>query len=247
MDRLAAARPDISWLRWAAVETRAHTLRGTWIPPRPDMILRMGRDRDLRLVESGEQLLDVVITSLRRLEQELQVETPAAPDLWNEVKKGVFRPKDENELSDYLVRHLRSDIQRRGIVANREVEIRPGEGQARGERTDIHIDAVARGRRPEELAVISVTVETKGCWNRHLRTDMEHQLRDRYLAGTECHHGLYLVGWFICPQWDPDDERNSRTPRMTGEEAQRQFDDQAALLSQPPVRIRALVLNAALR
>jgi hypothetical protein len=207
----------------------------------------MARDRDLRLVESGEQLLDVVITSLRRLEQELQGENPAAPDLWNKVKEGVFRPKDENELSDYIVRHLRRDIQRRGIVANREVEIRRGEGDAQGERTDIRIDAIAPGRRPEDFARITVTVETKGCWNRRVRTDMEHQLRDRYLAENACHHGLYLVGWFICPQWDPDDDRNKRTPKMTREEAQRQFDDQAARLSQSPFCIKALVLNTALR
>jgi len=142
MEQLAVARPDLTWLRWAAVEARGNMLRGTWTPPRPEILLRLSRDCDLRLVESGEQLLNVVIASLRRLQQELQGENPAAPDLWSKLCNGVFRPKDENELSDYVVRHLRRDIQMRGIIANREVEIRRGEGDAKVERTDIRIDAV---------------------------------------------------------------------------------------------------------
>jgi hypothetical protein len=68
------------------------------------VLLRLGRDRKLRLVESGEQLLEVIIESLRRLEEELQGETPAAPDLWNRLPDGALRPKSENELSDYVVR-----------------------------------------------------------------------------------------------------------------------------------------------
>jgi hypothetical protein len=247
VERLVAALPGLSWLRWAAVETRGHTLRQTWVPPRPDVLLRMARDRDLRLVESGEQLLAVVIASVRSLEQELQGENPAAPDLWNKLADGVYRPKDENELSDYVTRHLRRDIQPRGIVANREVEILRGKGDAQGERTDIKIDAVALGRRPEEHDRITVIVEVKGCWNKRLKKDMAEQLRDRYLAESTCRHGLYLVGWFTCPQWDPADGRKARTPKMTIEDARRIFEDQAVDLSQGDLRIRAFILNAALR
>jgi hypothetical protein len=211
------------------------------------VLLKMTRDRDLRFVEGGEQLLAVVVESLRRLEQELQGENPAAPDLWNKIRQGVHRPKDENELSDYIVRHLRRDIQQRGIVANREVEIRRGEGDAHGERTDIKIDAVAPGRHPDEFDRVTVIVEVKGCWNRRVREDMTGQLRDRYLTDSPCRHGLYLVGWFPCPQWDVDDDRKTRTPKMTLEEAQRFFDDQAGSLSQGDLRIQAVVLNTALR
>jgi hypothetical protein len=247
MERLAAALPELSWLRWAAVETRDHTLRQTWVPPQPGVLLKMARDRDRRLVESGDQLLGVVLESLRRLEQELQGENPAAPFLWGQVAKGVYRPKEEAELSDYIALHLRRDIQGRGIVANREVEIRRGEGDAQGERTDIKIDAIALGRRPEEYDRISVIAEVKGCWNRRVRKDMEEQLRDRYLAEAPCHHGLYLVGWFSCEQWDEGDGRRARTPKMTLQEAQRFFDVQAAALSQRDLRVRAFVLNTALR
>jgi predicted NACHT family NTPase len=248
---LVAARPDLPWLQWVAVETRGNMLRRTWVPPRPDALLRMASDRDLRLVERGEQLLDVVVASLRRLELELQGDNPGAPELWNDLGGGEFRPKDENALSDYIVRHLRRDIQRRGIVANREVQIRRGEGKGKektkGERTDVRIDALAPGRRPDEYDRITVTVEVKGCWNRGLNTDMRGQLCDRYLAENQCRHGLYLVGWFSCRQWDADDDRNGRTPTMTRADAQRAFDDQAATLSNGGRCIRAIVLNTALR
>jgi predicted NACHT family NTPase len=247
LERLAESLPEFSWLRWTAVEARGHTLRRTWIPPRPEVLQKMARDRDLRLVESADQLLGVVIESLRRLEQELQGETPGAPDLWSEVRKGVYRPKEENELSDYIARFLRRDIQGRGIVANREVEIRRGKGDALGERTDIKIDAVAPGRRAVEYDHVTVIVEVKGCWNRRLKKDMKDQLRNRYLVENPCRHGLYLVGWCSCPKWDPADERKKRTPKVTHEEAQRFFDDKAADLSQGDIRIRAIVLNTALR
>ncbi len=247
VERLAAELPAISWLRWAVVQTREHTLRQTWVPPQPETLLKMARDRVLRLVESADQLLDVVIASLRCLEQELQGENPAAPDLWNKLKAGVYRPREENEFSDYVVRHLRRDIQERGVVANREVEIRRGEGNAKGERTDIKIEAIVPSRRPDEYDRITVIVEVKGCWNPRVKKDMKEQLCDRYLAENPCRHGLYLVGWFSCTQWDPSDGGKKRTPKMTIEQAQRFFGDQATSLSQKDLHIRALVLNAALR
>jgi hypothetical protein len=247
MERLADALPELSWLRWAAVETRTITLRRSWIPPTPQALLQLVCQRDRRLVESGEQLLEVVLESLRRLGGDLQGETPAAPDLWNRLEGDAFRPKSENEFSDYVARHLRRDIQSRGIVVNREVEIRRGEGKGEGERTDIHIDAVIAGHRPREYDRISVIVEVKGCWNRGLKEDMKGQLHDRYLRDNSCRHGLYLIGWFSCEQWDQKDYRKGGTPRWTAEQAQRHFDDQAVALSRDGVCTRALVLNVALR
>jgi hypothetical protein len=247
MGRLATSLPELSWLRWAMVEARIHALRQTWVPTEPNVLLKMTQNRDLRLVGSGEQLLAVVIESLRRLEQELQGETPAAPDLWNKLPDNSYRPKDESELSNYIARHLRKDIRCRGIIANREVEIRRGEGNTKGERTDIKIDAFVPDQRQEEYDCITLIVEVKGCWNQRLMKDMKEQLCDRYLAENRCRHGLYLVGWFSCPQWDTNDYRKNQTPKMTLDDAKRSLDGQAANLSQGDLHIRAVVLNAALR
>ena len=245
--RLAGALPKVGWLRWAVVDARRTVLLRTWNPPRPADFLKLVRHRDARLIESGGQLLDVVLESLRRLARKLQAEIPAAPDLWDKGGDRLYRPKDEKALSNYVARHLRDDIRDRGLAVHREVEIRPGEGDAEGERTDIIIEASIPGRRLEERDTVSVTVEVKGSWNNELKTALANQLRDRYLADTYCRHGLYLVGWYYCDQWDKDEWRYKNSPKWQAAEAELFFQQQAASESIDDRIIKAFVLNAALR
>ena len=156
--------------------------------------------------------------------------------------------KDENSLSDYVKIHLDEDLRQRGVVVNREVEIRRGQGSSRqGERTDIHVDAVVRGRGGDVYDSVMAIVEVKGCWNQELAQAMKTQLADRYLQDNRCQHGLYLVGWFNCDQWDNNGYRKSQAPKISTDEAQRQFDAQAAELSQHDLRIKAIILNTTLR
>ena len=126
--------------------------------------------------------------------------------------------------------------------------IRKGEGGGRGERTDIHVDAFVPGSGREMADPASVIVEVKGCWNRELNSAIEEQLMGRYLAGNAtCHHGLYLVGWFNCDQWDKDDRRRGRAPSYGLDEAHERFAEQAEVLSEKGPHVRAVVVNAALR
>jgi hypothetical protein len=248
LERIVSELPEAPWLRWTAIEGRNIMLRQTWEPPMPQEFLKMARHPDSRLVLSGEHLLEVIIESLGRLERELQGETPAAPDLWDERGNKVFRPKDENHLSNYVARHLRRDVKERGIVINREVEIRRGEGDAKGERTDVHVDAILPGGEPDSLNQIAAIIEAKGCWNRSLLSDMKLQLRDRYLKDNPCRHGVYLVGWFVCPQWN--DEQDSRRKQVTvtsKEELHASLEAQAVQLSEHAYVIQAHVLDARLR
>jgi len=76
---------------------------------------------------------------------------------------------------------------------------------------------------------------------------MKTQLIDRYLDETRCQHGLYLIGWFNCPQWTTNDSRQKKAPKLSLEEARTQFDSQARQLSQAGVTVRAFVMNTALR
>ena len=78
--------------------------------------------------------MDLIVESLQRLDALLHKETPAVIDLWNEVKRNIWKPKSENELSDYIKRHLDHDLAERSIVVNREVRIN------RGESTDLRIE-----------------------------------------------------------------------------------------------------------
>jgi hypothetical protein len=120
-----------------------------------------------------------------------------------------------------------------------------------GGHTDIHVDAILQlpGGKYGRLSAI---VEVKGCWNKYLMTAMQTQLRDRYLRDNACPFGLYLVGWFTCPQWDPKDYRRHVTPKLTLDEARARDEARASLqlqaetLSSDEVHLKAFVLHAAL-
>lgn len=248
IERIMDALPEHSEkLRWTLYQSKAEARLNTWTAPEPAEVRELTAERAARLVRNGDQLLDVVIESLGRLEEKLQGETPAAPDLWNERDDGSQRPKGEERFSDYVKRHLQEDLGRRGVVVNREVVIRRGEGEGRGERTDLHVDALARGPCAEEYSPVTVIIEAKGNWYRQLYHEMEAQLAGRYLSDSRCRHGLYLVGWFNCPQWDMEDPRNRTAMRRDPVDTLARLRVKAGELSQGELRVEPLLVNAALR
>jgi hypothetical protein len=245
--RLIQALPNLSWLRKCLSDAQRNMRRNTWNPPRPEEILQLVLDQDKRLVQDGHQLLQVLIESLTRLELELQGETSAVRDLWDKREDSLFRPIDENAFSDYVKRFLDRDLKSRGIIVNREVELRRGSGGAPGERTDIHVDAVLKQPDGKSYDSVTLIIEIKGCWHSEVKTAMKSQLIERYLAENTCKHGLYLIGWFNCQQWDGQDSRKNKTPKITIDEAKTQFDSQAETLSSSGNVVRAYVMNTALR
>jgi len=234
-------------MKWTLYQAKAEARLKTWVAAEPAEVRELTAERAARLVRNSDQLLDVVIESLGRLEEKLRGETPAAPDLWNERDDGSQRPKGEERFSDYVKRHLQEDLGHRGVIVNREVVIRRGEGKGRGERTDIRVDALARGPRAEEYGPVTVIIETKGNWYRRLYHEMEAQLVGRYLQENRCRHGLYLVGWFNCPQWDTDDPRNRVAMRRDPNDTLDKLRAKAADLSHGELRVETFLINAALR
>ena len=244
--RISQELPEQDWLKWTIMEAQYVARRETWTPPKPDYILRMARDQQKRLVESGDELLNILIESLKQLEKLLQDETPASRDIWDRVEKKPnkkYRPIDEEEFSDYVARYLNETLRQRGVVIGREVRIH------RGDRTDIHVDAIKYGPSGGTYDSVAVIIEVKGCWNDELSESMRTQLLDRYLRDNRCQHGLYLVGWFNCDLWDDNDNKRkiARKLDLTIDEARQKFEDQAAELSDQNTRIRAFVMNTALR
>ena len=243
IQRIAVQLPGAGLAR--IIRELQEQIRATsWLPLAPATVLQLIQNPQIRLIQNGDQLLDVLIESLHRLERELQDETPAAIDLWNETADRIYRPKDENRMSDYIQRYFRRDLTPRlGVLFHREVEIR------RGEETDIQVSvAIPNGAGYTRLSAI---IEAKGCWHDKVNTAMQTQLVDRYLRENSCQHGLYLVGWFLCDKWnDPDDSRYAKAQRLgeSPSELQRQLESQSKSLSQPGgVQVRAFVLNATIR
>jgi predicted NACHT family NTPase len=251
IQRIIQTFPDYRRPIWTLLEAQNTLRRKSWNPVMPSKFFQLVSRSDKRLVKDGLELLEVLIESLRGINIKLQTETPEAPLLWNIVpNSGICRPKDENTFSDYVKQRLDEYLKQRGIIANREVEIRHrfGAGGSAGERTDIHVNAVLKAPNAEVYDSVTVIIEAKGCWHNELNEAMETQLVNRYLKDNTCQYGLYLVGWFNCNQWDASDSRKHKAIKIGSiAEAQERFERQAERLSQAGVTVRAFVLNASLR
>lgn len=147
LQHIASLKPDDTGIKWMLAEAQQASLQRTWIPPEPATILEMSQRRDSRLVDSGGQLLEVIVESLGRLQQKLHGHDPRVEFLWNkwvDEKGGLhWQPKDESSLSIFVKSHLEDDLRDRAIILNREVEIRRALGNEirQGQETDIQVDA----------------------------------------------------------------------------------------------------------
>lgn len=237
---IAGELPELELAKYTLANALKNYCKESWKPPEPEHILELFESQEKRLVESGDQLVEVLLESLKRLEKKLHDETPASRDIWDltDRNNNSYRPIYENELSDYVKRHLAEDIGKRGIVLGRESEIH------RGEKTDIHVDTFKE--KDDFLEPVSAIIEVKGCWNQELKTAMKLQLVDRYLRDNNCTHGIYLIGWFNCDRWDKEDPNYKKSPRISIEDAKERYMTQASELSDANTHIKAFVLDAGL-
>lgn len=235
--------PELDWLKWVQMDAQAQARRATWVPARPQDIVKLAADREVRLVQDGDQLIQVLVESLERFQSLLQGETPEAPYLWDNISKSDAKPKDENMFSDYVIAFLSKDLKQKGIILNREVRIH------RGQRTDIHVDAVTQAAPGEPYDSITVIVECKGCWNLGLYDAMKDQLVGMYLKDNHCQHGLYLVGWFNCGNWSEEDGRKRQAEKLcpTIDNTRQRLAAFAMDLSRDSTRVKSVVLDASLR
>jgi predicted NACHT family NTPase len=241
--RIQRELPELGWLKWVQVDAEAEARRVTWVPAQPQDIVKLAVDHEMRLVQSGDQLLQVLVESLERFQALLQGERPEAPFLWDNVSKSDAKPKDENMFSDYVIAFLNKDLKQKGIILNREVRIH------RGQRTDIHVDAVTQAAPGEPYDSITVIIECKGCWNPGLYDAMKDQLVGMYLKDNHCQHGLYLVGWFNCGNWSEEDGRKKQAWKLcpTIDHTRQRLTEFAADLSKDSIRIKSVVFDASLR
>lgn len=237
-----AQSPDLTWIRIHVRQAEELARGGTWAPPSPSELLSALLHHERRLVESGSDLREVVIESLKRLAAELKAETPAIDDLWDEVSRRQYRPKDETHLSNYIKRYLSRDLPK--VIVGREVEIQSSYG-VESEYTDLHVDAVVQAAEGRANRV-SVIIETKGCWHEDLWSAMRDQLANRYLSHGTCIDGIYLVGWYNCECWDPTDSRKRKAPCISIADALSRLEQQARDLSRDAKRIEPFVLDCGL-
>ena len=244
LQRIIRTLPELD-LRWELAQAQDLARRTSWVWAEPAHLRRLASAREPGLVQNCEQLLDLILESLERLQVELQdTKAPAAPDLWNVVRRHrtvSYTPKDEEHLSAYVARHLQ-ELAARHIIVNREVRIHYESG-----RTDIYVEAfVNKAGEPGDL--LTAIIETKGCWHPKLEQAMETQLVNKYLrdscCGSTC--GLYLVGFYGCPKWDSTDRRKAACAAYSLDGLRIQMDAQAAAFRARGLLLRSFLLNVAL-
>ncbi|MNC43737.1 hypothetical protein D3C75_926120 [compost metagenome] len=184
--------------------------------------------------------------SLKRIQKRLIGITPEVRWLWNDIGNKKYRPCTENEFSDYIKQKLEDDLVGKGIIVNREVEIRKGFGNTKGERTDIHINAIVPRKTGSQIDSVTVIIEVKGSWNKDIMSAMQQQLAYRYMKDEKCEYGIYLVGWFEGENWDNEDPRRKTAQKLKIEELSESLDQQAKELRDKKYNIHSFVINAGL-
>jgi hypothetical protein len=231
LSELLAGHPEFSHLAYyLALAERAMRI-ATWLPLSPKEVLALADKPTLKLVTSPADLCEILAAALEKFGAALHGAQTPVRDLWDRQKgKDIFRPIDENALSDVITRFLRTELGSAGIFANREVEISRVPGAPVGQRTDILVNAVRRRPDGQLFDPIAAVIETKGSWNGELFTALEAQLFGDYMIRLRAQAGIYLVGWFDTEKWDPEDSRRNRLPKMPIEEVRAELDRQAAAL-----------------
>lgn len=235
-----------SFLIWNLREAQINRLRKTWQPLMPSQIIKLLQERHRRFVDSEGQLLSVIIESLNRMQEYYKGKLPAVGRLWNYDGKGNkrCRPKDEESLSDEIALWIEEDLSSsKGIIVNREVQPR------RGQKNDIYVNAVKFDGGEGGAETLKVVIEVKGCWHNEVMTAMKTQLLSRYMKENNFNYGLYIVGWYMCDQWDDQDSSKKKTPKMTIDQFTERLKDQAEELEgkiSVNSKIKSFVLNLAL-
>ncbi len=245
LERLSKEYPTLKWRYSSAYDL---ALKSNWIPAKIDTLTALIENQKRRIVRNSDEFLAVVLEALDELNKALVSESlPRAIDLWNECKVNSvtkYRPKDENRVSDYVTRFLRSYLIERGIVINREVQIRRDNKR---QFADIHLTAV-EDSASSMSSKIELVIEVKGNWHPQIDEAMKRQLLDQYMKKNSINIGIYLVSWFNYENWDREDPRRSDALRKNENKKQalEKYNEQARRLSDNTFKVKPYVLDISL-
>lgn len=228
--RLAAERPNIPLLPFELSRGEAEMRLKSWSPLSVAEVLAITDRPSAQLITSATDLLETLLETLGRLAAELHGAQTPVRDLWDRMpgRPVLYRPLEEDGVSNVVARFLRQQLQVEGVFANREVEVKRRPGDPVGQRTDILVNTMRRGPDGQALDPIAAVIEVKGCWNPEAFTGLQAQLVQNYMVNLSAPVGIFLVGWFDKTDWDPTDARRARTPQRPISEVQDQLDRQAA-------------------
>ena len=245
LERIFRSFPADGWLRDCILDARAAEQTTTVSVLTVTQIKELYEQKQaLRCsVNSSQDLLDLIMTSIEGYRTYLQGDTPAVGDLWN--TQDPIRPRDEEYLSDHLKRYLDLRLTTH-VVINREVQVRRKlfkDGDS-GSRTDIWIQAPG-----EDGSVLTLCIEVKCNWNRSANDALKDQLIRKYMSGGTATAGILLLGWFECSSWDSSDSRLAASTATwpDSDAALNDLQEQADREQEAGNSVRAVVIDCALR
>lgn len=214
IERIVRARPDEAWLARVLADAKRAQRERSWEPLTPDEVDQLARSRRTRVVRSDADLLAATLGALDEIQARLQADTPSAYLLWDTHAK---RPKSEEEISDYLAIELEQRLNARGVVVNREVQVRRSKPSGLAERTDLRIEALPPDHDSvKSMGTLCIPGEVKGIWNGEVIESLETQLIQRYMVDFQTDHGVYVVAWFDPASWTTSDSRRSKAASHGG-------------------------------
>ena len=185
--------------RWNLNEARQTRALLAWTPVQPHELLRLVRISHGSIIRNANDLLDVVLGSLSRFQDDLQRHNLHRVWAGNSPEREEFVSK---EIAAWLKRDLKS------VAVNREVEVNRW-----NERVDIKIEALPSRGNGDDL--ITLIIEVKRAQNSEISDSIESQLVGKYLESNPgWSHGIYLVAWFFSKgKWEHRQYLRSKTPK----------------------------------
>ena len=244
LDSILQRFPEDTWLTNCILDARRAEQAATLPILSVENIKGLSKqDTDSRcLLNSVQDLLDLVMNELESYRTYLQGDTPPVRYLWN---SDPIRPRNEEDLSDHLKNYLDLRLTT-DVVINREVQIRRKlfkDGRS-GSRTDLWIQAF-----DEHGSALTICIEVKCNWNDSAKTALKEQLIDKYMSGKTATAGIFLIGWFGCDSWDCNDNRRTAATSIWSDmdSAIVDLQNQAEKEQKNGSAVRSIVIDCTLR
>lgn len=241
---LVRRHPDKPWLGQVLAKARHVRRRKEWVPPPAKGIVEYLRVPTQKPLCSDSDLCDALLASLGRYQAKLKQDNPVR-ELWNEPAGPVTtrNPKDEENISDCLARHLETDLASHKVTVVRESQLRPNTGTEEGNFPDLVAHAQSAS---DPFFRIKVPIEVKGTWHAKVVESVRTQLHDRYMLDARC--GIHVTGYFTCDSWTNADNRKSRgVSRVTPDELLRRLQaERDRVMTTSGKRVEVLLLDARL-
>lgn len=246
---IAERFPERQWLLRAVIEAKRAYRNGAWQPCTIEQLDKLAADRRARLIRTEAELLTATVEALEDIQSDLQGDTPSAQFLWN---TNSYIPKQEDEISDFLRFQLHQKLRDRGVIVNREVQVRRIQNAGLPERTDLLVESITDGSDGGQATRLAIPIEVKGAWHPDVETSLRNQLVDRYMADFATEYGLYVVAWFDEASWQASNQaqKQRRSRAVAHVSANRLLNRLEELASEEALRgkhVAVVVLDASLR